>query len=93
MKLIRPQAEGIVQVLKEVLINNRYADKALELFLRKTSICARRTVHLLPKQAMTLFATSGCYKPSARVKAYGNYWEHGQLSTITTLTTGKNFLE
>ncbi len=35
MKLIRPQAEGIVQVLKEVLINNRYADKALELFFKK----------------------------------------------------------
>jgi len=35
MKLNRPQAEGVVQVLKEVLINNRYADKALELFFKK----------------------------------------------------------
>ncbi|MBX2961889.1 MAG: RsmB/NOP family class I SAM-dependent RNA methyltransferase [Cyclobacteriaceae bacterium] len=30
MKLTRPQAEAIVQVLKEVLFNGRYADKALE---------------------------------------------------------------
>jgi 16S rRNA (cytosine967-C5)-methyltransferase len=30
MKLTRPQAEAIIQVLKEVLFNERYADKALE---------------------------------------------------------------
>ncbi|MBX2967272.1 MAG: RsmB/NOP family class I SAM-dependent RNA methyltransferase [Cyclobacteriaceae bacterium] len=30
MKLTRPQAEAIIQVLKEVIINGRYADKALE---------------------------------------------------------------
>lgn len=30
MKLTRPQAEAIVQVLKEVFVHNKYADKALE---------------------------------------------------------------
>lgn len=51
MKLNRSQAEGIVQVLKEVLINNRYADKALELFFKKNK-------HLRPEDRAFVAETS-----------------------------------
>lgn len=38
MKLIRSQAESIVQVLKDVLINNRYADKSIEGLFKESSV-------------------------------------------------------
>ncbi len=37
MKLTRQQAESIVQILKEVLINNRYADKAVERIFKESA--------------------------------------------------------
>jgi 16S rRNA (cytosine967-C5)-methyltransferase len=72
MKLTRTQAEGVIQVIKEVLRNNRYADKALEHYFK-----INRTLTLQDKAfiAQTSYAVIRFYRMLITVSQSESLWK------------------